>query len=466
MHERHKIRVAAIAEQIKQYYQAQTPFKVFHGSTNSTRILSFKRNELIDVSGLSNILSIDIGRHTAIVEPNVPMDKLIEATLLHKLVPPVVPEFPGITVGGGIQGGAGESSSFTWGFFSQTVNWIEYILADGSVVKASPTEHADLFYGAAGSSGTLGVVAAAEIQLVPAKKYVQLTYLPVASFKDALKTMRHATKEAHDFIDGIMFGKDHGVIITGKLSDTTVDKVRRFSRAYDPWYYLHAQKIDENRGIITETVPLKDYLFRYNRGAFWVGKYAFERFGVPFNALTRCILNPLLGTRKLYQALQDSGASQEHLVQDLTLPLSTAEEFMEYIDDLTGIYPLWLCPIKPEARSPLLCNGLDTPLAINIGVWGPQLTNYAEFKKLNRDIEAKLAVLGGKKWMYAHTYYTEKEFWSIYDKTWYDKLRQKYKATTLPTIFEKVRVREHYKVNARRGLLKTIAGQAKLRIKE
>jgi delta24-sterol reductase len=382
------------------------------------------------------------------------------------LLPPVVTEFPGITVGGGIQGGAGESSSFKWGFLSQTVNWIEYILADGSIIKASPTEHADLFYGAAGSSGTLGVITSAEIRLIPAKKYVELTYLPLTSYNDAIETMQHKTKGAYDFIDGIMFGKDHGVIIVGKLTDTKVAKVRRFSRAHDPWYYLHVQKIDAAKNTITETVPLKDYLFRYNRGAFWVGKYAFARFGIPFNALTRFILNPILNTRKMYQALQDSGASQEHLIQDLTLPLHTTMEFIEYINDLTGIYPLWLCPVKPELRSPLLCNGLDTPLAINIGVWGPQIPDYAVFKKMNRDIEVKLADLGGKKWMYAYTYYTEKEFWNIYDKTWYDKLRKKYNATTLPTIFEKVRVREHYVVNARRALLKTIASKAKLPVKE
>jgi delta24-sterol reductase len=466
MYETHSRKVAAIAKQIKTFYESKVPFRIYHGSTNSTRILSFKRSEMVDVSDLDNVLSIDTKHRTALVEPNVPMDRLVETTLKHGLLPPVITEFPGITVGGGIQGGAGESSSFKWGFFSQTVNWIEYILADGSIVKALPTERADLFYGAAGSSGTLGVITAVEIQLIAAKKYVQLTYLPIRSYKDAVETMQSATKENYDFVDGIMFGKDHGVIIVGTLSDTTIGKMRHFSRAFDPWYYLHAQKIDESKSITTETVSLKDYLFRYNRGAFWVGEYAFERFNIPFNFFTRLILNPILNTRKLYQALQDSGASQEHLVQDLTLPLHTAVRFMEYIDGLTGIYPLWLCPIKPEPRSPLLCNGLNTPIAINIGVWGPQISDYEIFKKLNRDIEAKLAELGGKKWMYAHTYYTEKEFWCIYDKTWYDNLRQKYKATTLPTIFEKVHVRERYEVNARRGLMRTIAGRSKLRVKD
>jgi delta24-sterol reductase len=410
------------------------------------------------------VLSIDSQTNTAIVEPNVPMDELVNTTLRYSLLPPVITEFPGITIGGGIQGGAGESSSFKWGFFSQTVNWVEYVLGDGTVMKASPSENADLFYGAAGSSGTLGVITSVELQLIPAMKYVQLTYLPITSFTDARKTLERSSEDDYDFVDGIMFGADHGVIIVGKLSDEKAGKIQRFSRAYDTWYYLHAATIDAEAQTVTETVPLKDYLFRYNRGAFWVGRYAFQRFGIPFNALTRFVLNPILNTRKLYQALQDSGASQEHLVQDLTLPLNKIEEFLSYLDTTTGIYPLWLCPVKPEPRSPLLCNGLETPLAINVGVWGSQENDYSKFKKLNKDIEAKLMALGGKKWMYAHTYYTEAEFWNIYDKRWYDALRKKYKATSLPTMYQKVVVREKYEVNARRGLLRTIAGTAKLRV--
>ena len=464
--QQHRNDIDKLSKKVGEFYAAKTPFRIFHGTTNSTRILSFKRSEMLDVSQLNRVLSIDSATQTAVVEPNVSMDQLLTATLRYGLLPPVIPEFPGITVGGGIQGGAGESSSFKWGFFSQTVNWLEFILADGRVVTSSAAENSDLFYGSAGSSGSLGVVTAAELQLIPAKNYVQLTYVPVASFKQATETMLGLTSSDNDFIDCIMFGADHGLIITGRLTDTITGKAQRFSRAYDPWYYLHVEKIDREGQPSVETVPLRDYLFRYDRGAFWVGRFAFERFGVPFNRLTRFVLDPILHTRKLYQALQDSGASQEHIVQDLTLPLATAEAFMQYIDKEFGIYPLWFCPVKPAAKSPLLCNGLATPLAINIGVWGPQITSYSQFVKSNKSIEAKLQELRGKKWLYAHTHYTKKEFWKIYDKQWYDELRKKYVAETLPDLYEKTRVRQHYPVNAKRGLFKTIFGITKLRIQE
>ncbi|QQS19858.1 FAD-binding oxidoreductase [Candidatus Saccharibacteria bacterium] len=456
--------VELVADKVKSFYENKKPFRIFHGSTNSTRTLTFKRDELLDVSMLNCNISIDTKAQTAIVEPNVPMDKLLAATLYLGLLPPVITEFPGITVGGGIQGGAGESSSFKRGFFSQNINWCEMILADGTVIKSSSEENSDLFYGSAGSMGTLGVITAVEIRLVPAKKYVQLTYIPVNSFESANQTMLEQSNQDIDFLDGIMFGSDSGLIIIGQLTDGVYGKVQRFSRAHDQWFYLHAEVINSQGKEYSETVPLTDYLFRYDRGAFWVGRFAFERFKVPYNRFTRYLLNPILHTRKLYQALQESGASQEHIVQDLSLPYDQAVPFLRYIHDELNIYPLWLCPIKPAPKSPFLCNSLPTNLVINVGVWGPRTPNYDQFVSANRSIELKLAELQGKKWLYAHTYYNEAEFWNIYDKNWYDKLRTKYRATTLPDIYTKTKVRERVEVDAKRGLFKTIFGRAKLRI--
>jgi hypothetical protein len=47
--------------------------------------------------------------------------------------------------------------------------------------------------------------------------------------------------------------------------------------------------------------------------------------------------------------------------------------------------------------------------------------------------------LRGKKWLYAHAYYTESEFWSIYYRK-DDALRQKYHASYLPSIYDKIKV--------------------------
>ncbi len=462
----HEQLVSGIANQVGNFYSKGEPFYIYHGNTNSTRILHFKRGQTIDISRLNRVLSIDKTNQTAKVEPNVPMDRLVRATLKRGFVPKVVMEFPGITVGGGIQGGAGESSSFKYGCFNQICNNFEMVLADGKIIIASSSENSDLFYGTAGSFGTLGIITAADVQLIPAKKYVQLTYIHVTSFEDAIGKLNDVAKQNFDYIDGIMFSKNNGTIIVGNLSDEVAGEVHRFTRAHDQWYYIHAKDICLQSKEITETIPLVDYLFRYDRGAFWVGSYAFEVIKMSSNKFTRWLFNHFLHTRKLYQALQEGGVSQQYIVQDLAMPLDVAATFMRFVDKNLHVYPLWLCPLKTDDKSPFQPNNIKTPLVINVGVWSNRIKNRKDFLSANRMIEQKVSSLGGKKWFYAHSYYTKSEFWKIYDRKWYEGLRKKYNASTLPDVFDKLIVKKLYDVNLKKGATRTMLGIGKLRITE
>jgi Delta24-sterol reductase len=149
---------------------------------------------MIDTSKLNNVLSVNSDTKTTLVEPNVPMDKLVEATFQYGFVPPVVMEFPGITVGGGFSGTSGESSSFRRGYFECTINQVEIILANGETVNASKDHLPDLFHGAASSFGTLGVITLLEVQLMEAKTHVELTYYPVNGIPEALEKSRRQQK--------------------------------------------------------------------------------------------------------------------------------------------------------------------------------------------------------------------------------------------------------------------------------
>lgn len=99
--ETHKSTVSSLASQVAQFSHSQTAFRIYHGSTLSTRESSRQRNQIIDVSSLNHVLQFNEAKKTVLVEPNVPMDKLVEATLAQGLLPKVVMELPNITVGGG-----------------------------------------------------------------------------------------------------------------------------------------------------------------------------------------------------------------------------------------------------------------------------------------------------------------------------------------------------------------------------
>lgn len=449
--DRHEALVATISEKVKQFYASKQPFRIYHGSTNSTRPYLFLPEEVIDTSQLNHIIKVDIDSMTALVEPNVPMDKLVERTLQGGLIPPVVMEFPGITVGGGFSGTGGESSSFKYGFFEQTAKSIEIIVPTGEIIIASTKYNPELFYGAASSFGTLGVITLIELKLIPAKPFVELLYYPVTSGAEAVaKIKEEAAKDNNEYVDGILFAKDRGVICVGHLtSDPGNSKAQRFSRAHDPWYYLHAEDLvnANSLGPTREIIPIADYLFRYDRGGFWVGHFAFKYFKVPFNRFTRWFLDDFLHTRMMYHSLHQSGLHKRYFLQDVGIPFSAADHFLDYVDETLGYYPLWLCPLQqaPRAQRTLfnpstLGNGSsESDIFLNVGIWAIGTGRPEEHIIANREIECKVQALGGRKWLYAETYYSEDQFWEIYNRDAYENLRERYHATHLPSIYDKVK---------------------------
>ncbi|KAJ3494752.1 hypothetical protein NLG97_g3876 [Lecanicillium saksenae] len=347
--EAHIRQVKAIQARVRQFYELKVPFRIYHGSTNSTRYCHRSADNTVDTSSLHHVLAIDVEKKTALVDSNVPMDALLSSTLEHNLVPLVVMEFPGITVGGGYSGTAGESSTFRHGFFESTVNSVEMVLADGSLVTASRDENPDLFWGAASSFGTIGVVTALEVQLRDAAEAVELTYHVVKSVAEAVKIIEEKTADpAIDYIDGIIYDKTTIVICSGRLASVPKGvEVVQLLRPEDPWFYMHVSR--RTRGIIgpvTDYIPLSDYLFRYDRGGFWVAKYAFDYFKKPFDDAHRIKHDRLLRARVMYHALHASGLAKENIVQDVGVPYDAAAEFHQWLDCALGIYPLWICPLR------------------------------------------------------------------------------------------------------------------------
>ena len=451
----HNEAVKRIASAVKSFHEKQKPFRLYHGSTNSTRTSERRADNTINTSALNHVLAVSEG--TALVEPNVPMDALVAATLPRGLVPPVVMEFPGITVGGGFSGTSGESSSFRHGAFDTTVLSIEIVLPDGTVARVSKTDRPDVFWGAASAFGTLGVVTLLEVRLVPAKRYVALTYSLARGADETTERLREACDcPENDYVDGIVFTADKTLLCTGRMVDGVPpgQKVQRFTRRSDPWFYIRAgtmlKMVSSSKDkTAVDYMPLQDYLFRYDRGGFWVARYSFRYFLTPFNRITRFALDRFMHTRVMYRAVHKSGLADYYMVQDVGVPFSAAANFQNWLDTQFGIYPLWVCPLRVQREDADSRHGLHASFAdpntedmVNFGVWGPMERSKTrrQVVERNRELEREVHRVGGKKWLYAHAYYTEDEFWAHYDRESYDGLRVKYHATHLPSVYDKVKV--------------------------
>lgn len=455
--EQHNFDVKNIQAQMKNFFARGQKVKIYHGSTNSTRAQKFEKDKFVNVSRLDRVIEVNTAENYALVEPNVPMDKLVEETLRHRLVPPVVPELPGITIGGSIQGGAGESSSFKYGGVHDSCSEYEIILGNGELVTVSPTKNEDLFYGTACSYGSLGIITLVKLRLIPAKDFVQLKYHTVKDFNEAISLIEKKVGEAVQFIDAILFEKNRGVIMIGNFADKNDLPVSTFSKRTDEWFYIHADKISKSHETYEEIIPTEEFFFRYDRGVFWLGRSALAFFKIPFTRLTRFIFDRGLKARALSIVGQTTNVSQYYFVQDLSLPQETILKFLQFVDNELHIYPLWLCPLRPGKDDKFSPNSINTDLVINVGVWGEVKRGYDNFIRVNRDVENKVRELGGRKVLYAHAYYPRDEFWKIYDHAWYNALRDKYFANSVfPDIYDKTKVSEKYKSSIFIGILKAL----------
>jgi delta24-sterol reductase len=445
----HLLQTTLIATKIKNHFNSDSNKKIRfkHGSSNSTRSQSDKY-EYIDVGGLNNILEINIEEKWILVEPNVPMDKLVEATLEKGLLPEVVMEFPGITVGGGIQGAGLESSSFKFGQFNDTCIEYELITSDGEIIIASKNENADIFYGISGSYGTLAIITKIKLRLISADRYVKLTYVPFSTLSGVIEALKTEVPKDNDFLEGIVFSTDCSIMIKAKFS-SDAPKFQTFSKARDPWFYCHARDIAINKKEYVEYVPIWDYLFRYNRGAFWMGEYVFSLFHIPGGKIMKRLMNPVLNTRKLYEYLHVANITQRYIIQDYYYPFGAAIEYLKLNQDEFKIYPIWLCPIKATATEQKLSPhySTDEKTLLNVGIYGQSKYFLNKgYLATNRQIELFGISRNARKMFYAHSYYPRDEFWKIYDYSWYLKLQNKYKAgKVFPEIWDKIYVSEEYK---------------------
>ncbi|QDS67574.1 hypothetical protein FKW77_003481 [Venturia effusa] len=493
--EEHQAGVQRIQSQVEKFYNEKKHFRVYHGSTSSTRPMAFTRDAIVDTSDMHRIFPVDTKTMTVKAEPNVPMDALAAHCIAAGYVPKIVMEFKGITCGGGFAGMSGESSMYRYGLFQNTCCEIEIVLGDGTLEIANRERNPDLLREAGGSLGTFGIITLVTIELLHAKSHVQLEILPVSEPLDVPDIMEAACSDATiEYIDGIYFNRSSAVVMFGKMinqaeQDTrapllTTKQVHWFADTIEAHLKKHNNKIstvtnsetkaqarptkETIRGAASEVPPvlltLTDYLFRYDHGAFWGGKLAFKHFHVPQNRITRAIADPFLDSRTCYQALHKSGLADEYVVQDFGIPAGTVKEFIKYVATEMPECQIFLCPLKAAKDIEIdlrfneaVANVRDQRI-FGVGVYGRGPRDHDKFVELNRKLELRSSELLGSKLLYARTYFSEEEFWTVYKKDYYDEIRKKYRAETLPNVYDKLKADMNYwrPKRAVRGILETM----------
>lgn len=424
------------------------------------------------------------------VEAMTSFETMVDALLPLGMIPAVVPEFKGITIGGSIQGLAAESSSFKYGFVHDCVKSFDTLLADGRRLKCSQSENTELFHAIPGSFGSLGICTKATILCMRATPWVEVTLRRHSSHQaaiDYMATLQDSTLVGNSasrggapitFLEGLGFSEGYFATIEGRfVTEPSRGTPSRHCNAYgDKWFYNQVKDAlddvtpgDSATGDVRTLVyDTKSYLFRHDRGSFWMASYRIPQ------PIAQYAMGPLLDSSNMFLlATMLPWAFPKHqiVLQDFMLPRNTVASFFERMQQVTPLFPVWLLPMRNvpcdggifAAPGPFeiaastdawydITNKEMTENALaefrkrersmhmmNVGAYGIPRGKYV-FEEANRRLEDVLVSHGGRKVFYSHAFFDDKTFYdTLYDGERYFRLREKYSAEgALPEIFEKV----------------------------
>lgn len=399
----------------------------------------------VDVKNFNKIISIDSINLVAELEGMATYGEIVKETLKYGCLPTVVPELKSITIGGALSGGGIEASSFRYGLVHETIQEYEILLGDGRVVICKPNnEHQDLYYGFPNTYGTLGYALKVKVKLIPAKKYVKLTHLHFTDLTDYFQALQGFTAKNRDttkliaFIEGVIFSKNNMYITLGEFADEA-PFVSNYK--YLDIYYrsIIQKKIDY--------LTTEDFIWRWDTDWFWCSKHFFMQ-----NFLMRLIFGKLVLKSTTFWKIRNFinrnkianfvteylQGRKESVIQDVEIPIDRASTFINFFLDEIGVVPIWVCPTQPYQNKQYDFYKMDlNTLYINFGFWDAVSTNKPD-GYFNRRIEAMVSQLNGHKSLYSNVYYTDAEFWKIFDKSAYLKLKEKYDPShKLRDLFEK-----------------------------
>jgi FAD/FMN-containing dehydrogenase len=392
----------------------------------------------LDVSAFGRVLSVDPEARTAVTGGMTTYEDLADATLRHGLMPLVVPQLKTITIGGAVTGLGIESTSLRSGMPHESVLEMEILTGDGRVVTAAPgNEHDALYRGFPNSYGTLGYALSLTIELEPVTPYVHLRHFrfgsPEACMDAVAEIARDGSYQGHraDFVDGTAFGLDETYLTVGSFSEVA------------PWrsdYTRERVYYQSIRGPHEDFLTIRDYLWRWDTDWFWCSR----PFGVQRPVIRRLWPRKYRRSdvyRKLVALDRRHGLSaalnarrgvpqHEDVIQDVEIPVERGAEFLRSFAAGVGMNPVWMCPLRLRGDQSWPLYPLQPHRAyVNFGFWGTVPLPPGKVNgHYNRLVEDLVTSLGGHKGLYSTSFYSQEDFWALYNGQAFTALKRDYDA--------------------------------------
>ncbi len=399
------------------------------------------RGRKVDLGAFNQPLYIDTKNQTLDVQGLATFKSIVDFVLPHGFTPVITPELKHITVGGALVGVGIETNTYRYGFVHDNLLEADVLLPSGDVVLATPNnKHADLFHALANSYGTLGYILRARIKLHKTLPYVHLETRRYQNIDDLFKAMHEASNDPKlDYIESLAYSESE-LFLTTELQTEYSENLQTIYGP-QPFYQMIS-------GPSSFSLPIEEYLFRYDPDFFWgvptSGLYGLFRHVAPrklrnsgfYNRYTK--FQAALSKRLPFIKVLDDDL--EPLIQDWEVPWKDGKDLLAFALNNLDLdsKPLMSGPIKTLSKSSLYPMP-PNKLYYNLGSYNfvkkkPGQPSYHNTKIMDRFCFSR----GGIKMLYSSTFLGEAEFNKYYGGNQYIKLKAKYDShDLLPTLYEK-----------------------------
>lgn len=408
------------------------------------------KKKRLNLLPFTSVIEINTENLTADVEGLINFFDFSQETLKHGLLPAVTPELRSITIGGTISGLGVEATSFKYGLVHETLCEFDLLTATGDVLTCSESENRDVFHTVPNALGTLGYVLRAKVKLIPAKPFIKVAVKHFSDPESYFESLSLWCRKKIDFLDGIIFGPGHYVLMIGTFIDDLPSNKSVFDPLVFPFFQALAKKNTQEMYF-----TVKGYLWRWDYDCFWGTDRTLPMLGKillkPWfrRSLGRYLLRSdvLLTLRRKLDKLQSNHffaffpkERRETLLQDAGVPLGKCVEFINWYQEKINVYPLWICPVAAQKKSgtyPL--SRWEGDIIVDIGFYtSKKLPQGVPDNYYNLQIEAELNKLHSVKGMYSTSFYSKEDFWKIYDKERYFKVKNKLDPkNSFPDLYQK-----------------------------
>jgi FAD/FMN-containing dehydrogenase len=295
--------------------------------------IPFANEVVLSLTRLDRIREVDPISNTITCEAGVTLQRAREAAeAADRLYPQLLPSEGTCTIGGNLSTNAGGTAALAYGVARSHLLGIEVVLADGRVfaglnkLKKDNTGY-DLKHLFVGAEGTLGIITAAVLRLIPRPRSVETAFVALASPQAALAFLDLAEQQAAGDVTSFELMARRGIDLVLAYAPGTRDPLP----ASLPWYVLIELSSQASHG-------LRELLELMLSQALQRGFIA-----------DAAIAGSLQQAKAFWQIREMFGEVQRHaggsIKHDISVPIAAVPAFIEQADAavatvVPGVVPL------------------------------------------------------------------------------------------------------------------------------